>query len=123
MDILSDILTSKDIIILAGNTLMAATLQFAIVGVEMSSRFSVKHFANDQETLDNAASALDSYLFVAFIFAIGLSSLFYLKNNQIGFIVCLLSNLIIIVWIYYSYTLAFAQAAKRHNLKYPKLLF
>jgi hypothetical protein len=41
-----------------GEAILLASMQFAIGSVEMSSKFSVKNFSKDQETLQNAADAL-----------------------------------------------------------------
>ena len=123
MDSLSDVLSSKDIIILVADALIAATLQLKIAGVGMSSSFSVQHYVNSQETLDHAVDALDNYIIVGIISAIALSSLYYRKNNTPGFIICLMSNLLIISWLYYSYNLAFDEVVKKYNLKLKKSLF
>lgn len=120
-DIISEILISKDLIILIGDAFIAATVQFAIAGVEMSSRFGVIHYANTQKTLQHAADSLNSYLLIGTICTILLSSLFYLKNNMVGFAVCLLSNILIMALIYYGYLIAFEKAKDMHKLEYPKL--
>ena len=44
---------------LIGKSILFASMQFAIGSVEMSSKFSVKNFSKDQDTLQNAADALD----------------------------------------------------------------
>jgi len=123
MDSLSDMLSSKDIIILVADALIASTLQLKIAEVGMSSSFSVQHYVNSQETLDHAVDALDNYIIVGIISAIALSSLYYLKNNTPGFIICLMANLLIISWLYYSYNLAFDEVVKKYNLKLKKSLF
>ena len=120
-DIISEILTSKELVILIGDAFIAATLQFAIAGVEMSSRFGVIHYPNTQEILQHAADSLNSYLLIGTMSAILLSSLFYLKNNMVGFAVCLLSNLLIMALIYYGYLIAFEKAKDMHGLEHPKL--
>jgi hypothetical protein len=119
MDILSTVLTSKDIIILIADAFISGTFQTKIAEIGMSSLFSVEHFIKDQETLDHAIKALDDYMIIGIFGALILSSLFYLKNNMEGFIVCLISNIIVIVWLYYSYKLAFDKVIKKYNLKYP----
>jgi hypothetical protein len=53
--------------LIIGKAILFASLQFAIGSVEMSSKFSVKNFATDQTTLQNAANALSDYLIVSLI--------------------------------------------------------
>ena len=45
-----------------GEAILLASMQFAIGSVEMSSKFSVKNFSKDQDTLQNAADALSDYM-------------------------------------------------------------
>jgi presenilin-like A22 family membrane protease len=120
---LYNILTEKDIVIGIGDAVMAATIQFAIAGFEMSSKFSIVHFTTDQEKLNHAANELDYYLLIGIICTFLLSSLFYLKNNMEGFIICLISNVLIMSWIYYSYKLVLDESRKKHGLIFPKLYF
>ena len=40
-----------------GEAILFASIQFSIGSVEMSSKFSVKNFCSDQDTLQNAADA------------------------------------------------------------------
>ena len=42
---------------LIGKSILFASMQFAIGSVEMSSKFSVKNFSKDQDTLQNAADS------------------------------------------------------------------
>jgi tetrahydromethanopterin S-methyltransferase subunit D len=115
------IMIDNELLLLAGEGILFASMQFAIGSVEMSSKFSVKNFSKDQNTLQNAADALSDYLFVAALWTIGLSMLFYAKHGKIGAIIMLITNLIIISWIYFSYVNAFKYAAKLNNLKEPNI--
>jgi hypothetical protein len=110
---------NKENLVLLGEVVLLASMQFSIGSVEMSSKFSVKNFSKDQETLQNAADALVDYLRIGIIWSIGLSLLFYAKHDTTGLILCLLSNIIIILWIYMSYINAFKHAMKMNNLKFP----
>lgn len=112
---------SKEGLILLGEAILLASMQFSIGSVEMSSKFSVRNFSKDQETLQNAADALSDYLRIGILWTVGLTILFYAKYDKIGSIVCLLSNILIITWIYYSYVIAFNCAAEKYNLKYPSV--
>jgi len=102
-----------------GEAILLASMQFAIGSVEMSSKFSVKNFAKDQETLQNAVDALSDYLLIAIMWTIGLSILFYARYDFAGVIMSVIANFLIIIWIYVSYINSFKIAAKAHNLKIP----
>jgi Zn-dependent protease with chaperone function len=85
----------------------------------MSSKFSVKNFSKDQETLQNAADALSDYLRIAAVWTIGLSVLFYARYDSTGVVMSLITNLLIVAWIYYSYLHSFEIAAKSYGLQIP----
>ena len=110
---------NKNNLELLGEAILLSSMQFSIGSVEMSSKFSVKNFAKDQDTLQNAADALSDYLRIGFFWTFGLAVLFYAKYDKTGAIVCILSNLLIMAWIYYSYMRSFELAAKSNNLKDP----
>ena len=86
-----------------GEAILLASMQFAIGSVEMSSKFSVKNFSKDQETLQNAADALSDYLRIAVVWTVGLGILFYARYSTAGVIMSLINNILIVAWIYYSY--------------------
>ena len=112
-------LITKENMELFGEAILLASMQFAIGSVEMSSKFSVKNFAKDQETLQNAADALSDYLRIGILWTAGLTMLFYGRYDKVGAIVCLICNLLILAWIYFSYIKAFESAQKKNNLKKP----
>jgi hypothetical protein len=104
-----------------GEAILLASMQFAIGSVEMSSKFSVKNFSKDQETLQNAADALSDYLRIAVLWTFGLGILFYARYSVSGVIMSLITNLLIVSWIYYSYLHSFEIAAKNYGLQNPKV--
>jgi hypothetical protein len=110
---------TKEYIILFGEAVLLASMQFSIGSVEMSSKFSVKNFSKDQETLQNAADALADYLRIGLLWTFGLSALFYAKYQIHGLLMILITNILIMSWIYYSYLNCFESAAKTYNLKKP----
>ena len=114
-------MVDKEDLALIGEVILLASMQFSIGSVEMSSKFSVKNFSKDQETLQNGADALVEYLRIGMIWTISLSLLFYAKHDMMGFILCMLANIIIMVWIYCSYLHAFDIAAKKYNLVSPNI--
>jgi hypothetical protein len=114
-----DFLTNKDTMIMLGEAILLASMQFSIGSVEMSSKFSVKNFSKDQETIQNAADALSDYMKIGIFWTIGLSVMFYARYDKVGATMCIIMNLLIIAWIYFSYTNAFNIACKNNNLKCP----
>jgi hypothetical protein len=107
--------------ILFGEAILLSSMQFSIGSVEMSSKFSVKNFSKDQETLQNAADALTDYLRIGILWTIGLSVLFYAKYDIEGFGMILITNILIMAWIYYSYINCFNLAAQKYNLAEPNI--
>lgn len=104
-----------------GKAILFASMQFAIGSVEMSSKFSVKNFSKDQETLQNASDALSDYIMIALFWTLGTSFLFYSNYKIKGLLVNLLANFAIVAWIVISYFKAFKDACKKSNLVMPKL--
>ncbi len=112
---------TKEYFILFGEAVLLASMQFSIGSVEMSSKFSVKNFSKDQETLQNAADALSDYLRIGLLWTFGLSALFYAKYETEGMLMVLITNILIMAWIYYSYINCFDVAAKTYKLQKPKV--
>ena len=104
-----------------GKAILFASMQFAIGSVEMSSKFSVKNFSKDQETLQNAADALSDYMIIGLFWTVGTSFVFFASYGYEGLAANLLANFGILLWIYASYINAFKQAASANNLKMPKM--
>jgi len=104
-----------------GQSILLASMQAAIGSVEMSSKFSVLSFAKDQDTLQRAADALTSYLIIALIWTLGTSMILYSEFGKLGLIYSVITNAVIVGWIFISYWRAFGIAAKRNNLEMPKL--
>ena len=109
----------NEYLVLFGEAILLASMQFAIGSVEMSSKFSVRNFSKDQETLQNAADALSDYLRIGLLWTFGLVLLFYAKHDAIGSVIALITNLLIIAWIYFSYLTSFEYAAKTNQLYLP----
>jgi len=104
-----------------GESLLLGSIQVALASTEMSSRYSVLNFSKDQDTLQNAANALSSYILVAIVFAIGAILVMYSSFGIKGLIICLFTNVLIVGWIVFSYLGAFRSAATKYHLKMPKL--
>lgn len=104
-----------------GQSILLASMQAAIGSVEMSSKFSVLSFAKDQDTLQRAADALTSYLIIAAVWALGTSMILFSEFGMIGLMYSMLTNAVIVGWIFLSYWKAFKIAACRNNLQMPKL--
>lgn len=107
--------------VIFGESLLLATILVSVGSVEMSSRFSVKNFAKDQETLQSACDALSSFIVIGVIFAIGATLTLYNTFGTKGGLICGAVCLFVMLWIVISYMHAFKHAAEKYNLKSPKL--
>lgn len=104
-----------------GQAIFYSSIQAAIGSVEMSSRFSVMNFSKDQETLQNAADALRSYLYVALMWTVATVLVLYSQYGIAGAIVGVIANIAYVGWIYFSYKGAFKKAATKYKLKEPSV--
>ena len=75
MESLQSLSKSDNYMKMIGEAILLASIQFSIGSVEMSSKFSVKNFSKDQETLQNAADALSDYLKIGIFWTIGVAIL------------------------------------------------
>ena len=107
--------------VLLGEAILLASMQFAIGSVEQSSRFSVMSFAKDAETLQRAADALSSYLVVGMLWTIGTSLILFSQWGREGLLAGVVTNLLVMWWIGYTYLRTFRAAARNHGLSEPKL--
>jgi hypothetical protein len=121
MDLVTNTCGRNETLQMIGESLILASIQFSIGSVEMSSKFSVKNFSKDQETLQSAAYALGEYIKIAIIWTFGVVMLMYLNFGIKGAIYAALSNFVVVYWIYKSYSDSFQMAMKRHNLKAPEI--
>jgi hypothetical protein len=121
MENLKNLSVSDSNMKMIGEAILLASIQFSIGSVEMSSKFSVKNFSKDQETLQNAADALSDYLKIGIFWAIGVTIMLYSNHGVLGAISAIIANLLIIVWIYVSYIQSFKMAAEKYNLIMPKI--
>lgn len=106
-----------------GEAILFSSIQFAIGSVEMSSKFSVKNFSKDQETIQNAADALADYLKIGMLWTLGVALLLFCNYGIKGLIVSLAVNMIIMLWIYVSYMESFKIAAGKNKLNMPSIHF
>lgn len=108
---------------LAGEAILLASIGFSIASVEMSSKFSVKNFSQDQRTLQAASTALDMYMWVGGLWALGVCLMLYGSYSTPGLIWGLITNGAVLFWIAASYLHAFKQATEQNGVKYPRCLF
>lgn len=106
-----------------GQAIFYSSIQAAIGSVEMSSRFSVMNFSKDQDTLQNAADALRSYMYIAVTWAIATILVMYSQFGFYGGVTGLFANMAYVGWIYFSYLKAFSVAAEKYKLKKPVVFF
>ena len=121
MENLKNLSMSESNMKMIGEAILLASIQFSIGSVEMSSKFSVKNFSKDQETLQNAADALSDYLKIGIFWTIGVTIMLYSNHGIGGAISAIIANLLIIVWIYVSYIQSFKMASDKYNLNMPKI--
>lgn len=108
---------------LAGEAILLASIGFSIASVEMSSKFSVKNFSQDQRTLQAASTALDMYMLVGGLWAVGVCLMLYGSYGMPGLVWGLITNISVLAWIAVSYVHAFKQATDQNGVKYPRCLF
>jgi len=102
-----------------GQAIFYSSIQAAIGSVEMSSRFSVMNFSRDQDTLQNAADALRSYMYIATLWTAATVMVMYSQYGLWGGVTGLVANAIYVGWIYFSYLNAFKKAAAKYGLQVP----
>jgi glucose uptake protein GlcU len=117
----SDAIPKNKTFKIIGEALLYASIVSSIGSVEMSSKFSVMNFSQDQKTLQRASDALSSFLIVALFWSIGNIFILYSKYDIQGLIWGLILNSVSILWIILSYIHAFKVAAKENGLEKPKL--
>jgi hypothetical protein len=104
-----------------GKSILLAGFLVALASVEMSSRFSVLNFSKSDEILQNACNALSAFMVIGMVWAAGSTAVLYASYERLGLIAGVISNGIILFWIYASYTAAFARSSRENNLKMPKM--
>lgn len=102
-----------------GESILLSSISFSIASVEMSSKFSVKNFAKDQDTLKNAADSLSDYMKIGMLWAVGCMMVLYAKYGLQGLIYSAVMNAIILYWVYSSYQKSFQSAADKYHLEMP----
>jgi hypothetical protein len=101
-----------------GKSLFLGSMTTAIASVEMSSKFSVKNFSKDQQTLNRAKQALTEYLMIGTVWLIATVLVQSAEYGWFGAVSALTANLVFMIWIYMSYQRAFKEAAQAHNLQH-----
>jgi hypothetical protein len=95
-------------------------MQYAVA---LSSTFSTINFCKDQRTLQGGADSLAGYLQIGAVWLISNALVMWASYGTTGLIAAIVSNLLIMAWVYFSYQRAFRIAARRNNLKHPQLRF
>jgi hypothetical protein len=111
----------QSIVAIVGKSIVFATMQFAILSVEVSSKFSIKNFTKDQHTLQHAADALSEYIFMGLVWTLGTSLIFFANYGMKGILINLITNFLIILWIMSGYKRAFNYACDQSQLEFPVL--
>jgi hypothetical protein len=116
-------MASKKTLEALGEAILLSSISFSIASVEQSSKFSVKNFSKDQETLQNAADALIDYMKIGVLWAGGCMMVMYAKYGNEGLLYSTVMNAVILAWVYISYKKAFQSAADKYGLVMPNLNF
>lgn len=106
---------------IVGKSILLAGFLVALASVEMSSRFSVLNFAKDDEILQNAANALSAFMSIGIFWAIGSTAVLFSSYGWPGVLAGVISNGVILMWIYWSYRAAFSRAAEERGLTEPTM--
>ena len=106
-----------------GSALVYSSMQYAIASVALSSTFSTINFCKDQKTLQGASDCLVNYLQVGSVWMIGTVLVMFATYGLRGGFWALLTNLLIMGWVYRAYWRAFRIAAKRNKLELPYMNF
>lgn len=109
----------KQILKMLGEALLYSSINVSLGSVEMSSKYSVRNFSSNQQTLQSASNALADYCLISTFWTIGVACLMFAKYGLPGLISGILANAIITAWIVISYRHSFKQAAKMYNLEMP----
>jgi len=104
-----------------GNSILYSSISFAIASVEMSSKFSVKNFSKDQETLQHAADSLSDYIKIGSLWGVGTTLVTTASYGLEGALDSIGFNGILMLWVFWSYMKAFRYAATKYGLKMPKV--
>lgn len=104
-----------------GNSILYSSISFAIASVEMSSKFSVKNFSKDQETLQHAADSLSDYIKIGSLWGVGTTLVLGANYGVEGVMDSIAMNSILMVWVYSSYLKSFRYAANKYGLEMPKV--
>ena len=110
---------SAPLLKVVGKAMMLGAQQFAIGSVLMSSSYSVKNFSKDQETLQSAADALKSYVYVGALWTLANAFVLGASYGKPGAIAAAVANTMVMVWIWVVYDAAFKKAQSMYQLEYP----
>ena len=111
---------TKDNFLMLGEGILLSSIQFSIAGFGLGSLAGINNIIVDQITLNNAVILLRNYVYLSIIWTFGIVSLFYSRYDGIGACLVLIINIIIVCWIYFSFTYIFQKKIKLYNLIMPK---
>jgi len=121
MDPLGDSSSNHSLVTIIGTAILFSSLQFSVASVEMSSKYSVKNFSKDQQTLQHAADALSDYIYIGTLWTIGTSMMAWGTHGFLGCVINIIANVLIMGWIILSYKKTFKYACDNNKLCMPKM--
>ena len=104
-----------------GKAILLASLQSVFASIELSNKISIVLVTKDQETLQKVADSVTMYIIFAFFWALGTCMLLYSSYGLCGFFIGLITNLIVVSLLVYSYLSSIKKLSKKYNLEFPKL--
>jgi hypothetical protein len=103
-----------------GKAMLFASAQVAFASIELDSKFSISEI-NTQQRLDDAASHLKSYVFIAIFWTVAsVLTQYSVYGVEAGFYT-LVANLILLLWILASYKSMFEKIVRDNHLKFPNI--
>lgn len=111
----------QSFVAITGKAILFASMQFAIRSVEMTSKFSIKAFSKDQDTLQHAADSLSDYIFMGLCWTLGTSMIFWGNYGMKGVLINLIANLFFMSIIISGYKRALKYACQKGDLQFPEL--
>jgi len=99
-----------------GKSFFYASIQTAIISMEVGSKFTIPRFVKTQESMDLINESLRNSLITGLIWMTATVFVMYGSYGVRGGIIGAMMNLIIITWLYYGYRKYIHMAAKEHGL-------
>lgn len=98
-----------------GKSMLFASVQVAFASIELDSKFAIREIKT-QERLDDAITALKSYLVISIFWTISNICILYSLYGVKGAFYSFISNMTIIIWIMITYKKLFKHLSEKYEL-------